>query len=73
MDWGKIMRDGNIPESPGREEASKMIRYRAVFREKKTGLETVEIIEAMSLHGAMRKIKSRIKALHSLVECDDQF
>jgi len=72
MDWGKIMRDGSIPESPGREEASKMIRYRAVFREKKTGLETVEIIEAMSLHGAMRKIKSRIKALHSLVECDDQ-
>ena len=66
------MRDGNITESPGRGEASKMIRYRAVFREKKTGLETVEIIEAMSLHGAMRKIKSRIKALHSLVECDDQ-
>ena len=66
------MRDGNIPESPGREEAATMIRYRAVFREKKTGLETVEIIEAMSLHGAMRKIKSRIKALHSLVECDDQ-
>ena len=72
MNWGKIMRDGNIPESPGREEASRMVRYRAVFREKKTGLETVEIIEAMSLHGAMRKIKSRIKALHSLVECDDQ-
>jgi hypothetical protein len=72
MDWGKIMRNGNIPESPGREEASKMVRYRAVFREKKTGLETVEIIEAMSLHGAMRKMKSRIKALHSLVECDDQ-
>ena len=49
-----------------------MIRYRAVFREKKTGLETVEIIEAMSLHGAMRKIKSRSKVLFSLAECDDQ-
>jgi len=66
------MRNGNIPESPGREEAAKMIRYRAVFREKKTGLETVEIIEAMSLHGAARKIKSRIQVLFSLTECDDQ-
>jgi hypothetical protein len=72
MDWNTIMRNGNIPESPGREEAAKMIRYRAVFREKKTGLETVEIIEAMSLHGAIRKIKSRSKVLFSLTECDDQ-
>jgi len=66
------MRNGNISDSPGREEAAKMIRYRAVFREKKTGLETVEIIEAMSLHGAARKIKSRIQVLFSLTECDDQ-
>jgi hypothetical protein len=72
MDWNRIMRNGNIPESPGREEAATMIRYRAVFREKKTGLETVEIIEAMSLHGAMRKIKSRSKVLFSLIKCDDQ-
>ena len=72
MDWNTIMRNGNIPESPGREEAAKMIRYRAVFREKKTGLETVEIIEAMSLHGAIRKIKSRSKVLFSLTECDEQ-
>jgi hypothetical protein len=72
MDWNRIMRNGNIPESPGREEAATMIRYRAVFREKKTGLETIEIIEAMSLHGAMRKIKSRSKVLFSLTECDDQ-
>ena len=72
MDWNTIMRNGNIPESPGREEAATMIRYRAVFREKKTGLETVEIIEAMSLHGAMRKIKSRSKVLFSLIECDEQ-
>lgn len=66
------MRDGNIPESPGREESAKMIRYKAVFREKKTGLETIEIIEAMSLHGAIRKIKSRSKVLFSLTECDEQ-
>jgi hypothetical protein len=66
------MRDGNIPESPGREESAKMIRYKAVFREKKTGLETVEIIEAMSLHGAIRKIKSRSKVLFSLTECNEQ-
>lgn len=66
------MRDGNIPESPGREESARMIRYKAVFREKKTGLETVEIIEAMSLHGAIRKIKSRSKVLFSLTECDEQ-
>lgn len=72
MDWTRIMRDGNIPESPGREEASRMIRYRAVFRDKKTSQETVEVIEAMSLHGAMRKIKSRSKVLFSLAECDDQ-
>lgn len=66
------MRDGNIPESPGREESAKMIRYKAVFREKKTGLETIEIIEAMSLHGAIRKIKSRSKVLFSLTECNEQ-
>lgn len=65
------MNDAGIPESPGREDASRMTRYKAVFREKKTGLETVEFIEAMSIHGAMRKIKSRVKSLISLLECDE--
>lgn len=68
MDWNKIMRDGGIPESPGREEAAQMHRYRAVFREKKTGLEQVVFVEAMSHHGALRKLKGQVKNLISLVK-----
>jgi len=48
-----------------------MKRYRALFREKDTGVESEQIIEAMSLYGAMRQIKSKTKVLFLLTECLD--
>tara|TARA_B100001939_G_scaffold317489_1_gene304192 strand:+ start:496 stop:717 length:222 start_codon:yes stop_codon:yes gene_type:complete len=71
MNWNEIMRKGGIPESPGREQAAQMHKYRAVFREKKTGLEQVLFLEAMSLHGAMRKLKGRTQNIVSLVRWTD--
>jgi hypothetical protein len=70
MDWSKMMLDAGIEESPGREEASKMLRFEASFREK-SGLEHVEVIDAMSYHGALKKLKGRSKTLHSLCIIDD--
>lgn len=71
MNWTKILSDSGTPESPGREEAARMKRYRALFRDKYTGVESEQIIEAMSLYGAMRQIKSKTKVLFLLTECLD--
>jgi hypothetical protein len=70
MDWSKMMRDAGIEESPGRVEASKMRRFEATFREK-SGLEHVEVIDAMSYHGALKKLKGRSKTLFSLCLIND--
>jgi hypothetical protein len=70
MDWSKMMRDAGIDESPGREEASKMLRFEATFCEK-SGLEHVEVIDAMSYHGALKKLKGRSKTLYSLCIVND--
>jgi hypothetical protein len=70
MDWSKMMRDAGIADSPGRAEACKMQRFEATFREK-TGSEHVEIIEAMSYHGALKKLKGRSKTLFSLCLIND--
>ena len=64
------MRDTGIADSPGREEASKMMRFEATFREK-TGWEHTEFIDAMSYHGALKKLKGRSKTLYSLCIVDD--
>jgi hypothetical protein len=47
-----------------------MRRFEATFREK-SGLEHVEVIDAMSYHGALKKLKGRSKTLHSLCIIDD--
>ena len=70
MDWNKMMRDAGISESPGRQEACKMQRFEVTFREK-NGLEHVEIINAMSYHGALKKLKGRSKTLFSLCIVND--
>jgi len=64
------MHDAGIEESPGRVEASKMRRFEATFREKSGG-EHVEIIDAMSYHGALKKLKGRSKTLFSLCLIND--
>ncbi len=64
------MRDAGIEESPGKVEASKMRRFEATFREK-SGWEHVEIIDAMSYHGALKKLKGRSKTLFSLCLIND--
>ena len=64
------MRDAGIEESPGRVEASKRQRFEATFREK-NGLEHVYVIDAMSYHGALKKLKGRSKTLFSLCIIDD--
>lgn len=66
------MRKGGIADSPGRQEACQVYRYRATFREGRPGSEYVEIIEAMSHYGALRKLKSRSKGLLSLIKINDQ-
>ena len=63
------MRDAGIEESPGRVEASKMRQFEATFREK-SGWEHVEIIDAMSYHGALKKLKGRSRTLYSLEKLD---
>jgi len=64
------MRDAGIADSPGRQEACKMLRFEAVFREK-SGLEHTEFIKAMSYHGALKKLKGRSKTLFSLCLIND--
>ena len=64
------MLDAGIEESPGKVEASKMRRFEATFREK-SGWEHVEIIDAMSYHGALKKLKGRSKTLFSLCLIND--
>lgn len=64
------MRDASIPDSPGRAEACRMLRFKATFREK-SGWEHAEFIEAMSHHGALKKLKGRSKNLYSLSLVDD--
>lgn len=64
------MRDAGIADSPGREQASKMLRFEATFREK-SGLEHTEFIAAMSYHGALKKLKGRSKTLFSLCLIND--
>jgi len=64
------MHDAGIEESPGKVEASKMRRFEATFREK-SGWEHVEIIDAMSYHGALKKLKGRSKTLFSLCLIND--
>jgi hypothetical protein len=70
MDWSRMMHDAGIEESPGKVEASKMRRFEATFREK-SGWEHVEIIDAMSYHGALKKLKGRSKTLFSLCLIND--
>ena len=41
------MRDAGIADSPGRQEACKMMRFEATFREK-SGWEHTEFVDAMS-------------------------
>ena len=65
-----MMRDAGISESPGRQEACKIQRFEATFREK-SGWEHIEIIDAMSYHGALKKLKGRSKTLYSLCIVDD--
>ncbi len=65
-----MMRDAGIEDSPGREKASKVLRFEAAFREK-SGLQHSEIINAMSYHGALKKLKGRSKTLCSLCIVDD--
>lgn len=65
-----MMRDAGIADSPGRQEACKILRFEAVFREK-SGLEHTEFIEAMSYHGALKKLKGRSKTLFSLCLIND--
>lgn len=64
------MRDAGISESPGRQEACKMLQFEATFREK-SGLEHTESIAAMSYHGALKKLKGRSKTLFSLCLIND--
>ena len=64
------MRDAGIADSPGRKEASRILRFEAVFREK-SGLEHTEFIEAMSYHGALKKLKGRSKTLFSVCLIND--
>ncbi len=64
------MSDAGISESPGRQEACKMLRFEATFREK-SGWEHTEFIGAMSYHGALKKLKGRSNALFSLCLVDD--
>ena len=64
------MRDAGIADSPGRKEACRILRFEAVFREK-SGLEHTEFIEAMSYHGALKKLKGRSKTLFSLCLIND--
>lgn len=64
------MRDAGIADSPGREQASKILRFEATFREK-SGWEHTEFIEAMSYHGALKKLKGRSKTLFSLCIVND--
>jgi len=64
------MSDAGIADSPGRQEACKMQRFEVTFREK-NGFEHVEIINAMSYHGALKKLKGRSKTLFSLCIIDD--
>lgn len=64
------MSDAGIADSPGRQEACKMMRFEATFREK-TGSEHVENIKAMSYHGALKKLKGRSRTLFSLCIVDD--
>ena len=66
------MRKGGITDSPDRQEACQIYRYQATFREGKPGSEHIEIIEAMSYHGALRKLKGRTKRLLSLVKINDE-
>jgi hypothetical protein len=47
-----------------------MLRFEASFREK-SGLEHVEVIDAMSYHGALKKLKGRSKTLFSLCLIND--
>ena len=70
IDWNELMRKGGIADSPGRQKACQVYRYRATFREGKPGSEHVEIIEAMSHHGALKKLKGRSKTLYSLEKLD---
>jgi hypothetical protein len=70
MDWSKMMRDAGISESPGRQEACKMLQFEATFRER-TGSEHIETIHAMSYYGALKKLKGRSKTLFSLCLVDD--
>ncbi len=65
------MSDAGIADSPGRAEACKFQRFRATFREK-SGWEHCEIIDAMSYHGALKKLKGRSKTLFSLCIIDDE-
>ena len=65
-----MMRDAGISESPGRQEACKMLQFEATFREK-SGLEHTESIAAMSYHGALKKLKGRSKTLFSLCLIND--
>ncbi len=71
IDWNRLMREGGIADSPGRQEACQVYTYKAIFREGKPGSEHVEIIEAMSYHGALKKLKGRSKALLSLARIND--
>ena len=64
------MRDAGIADSPGRREACKMQRFEVTFREK-SGLQHVEIINAMSYHGALKKLKGRSKTLFSICIVND--
>jgi hypothetical protein len=73
IDWNELIRKGEIADSPGRQEACQVCRYKATFREGKPGSEHVEVIAAMSYHGALRKLKGRTKRLLSLVKINDEF
>jgi len=64
------MSDAGIAESPGRDDACKMMRFEATFREK-SGSEHTEFIAAMSYHGALKKLKGRSKTLFSLCLVND--
>jgi hypothetical protein len=63
MNWTRILRDGGVPEPPGREEALMPVQqmFRATLRRKKGGATVSETIEAPSYHVALAQVRQRFK------------
>jgi hypothetical protein len=63
MNWTEILRRGGITEPPGREEALRpqLRRYRAMLRNKKTGVVIEAEIEAKAYYVALAHFRRAFK------------